>query len=119
VIISSIEAFTDPSRLLPIIKSSCLAQQHKQAVVVDEAHCIAKWGKSFRPKYAVAGTMRLVLPGCTPYVAATATANLLTREAVKQVLRFGEDYVAINLGNYRANLAYSVHRMRKAKASVA
>ncbi|KAG8689535.1 hypothetical protein FRC09_012390 [Ceratobasidium sp. 395] len=118
VIISSIEAFTDTSRLLPIIKSPRLAQQHKQVVVVDEAHCIAKWGKSFRPKYAVAGEMRLIVPGHTPYVAATATANELTREAIKQVLRFNEGSLFVNLGNHRPKLAYSVHRMKKAKSSI-
>ncbi|KAG9088671.1 hypothetical protein FRC06_001930, partial [Ceratobasidium sp. 370] len=118
VIISSIEAFTDTSRLLPIIKSARLARLHKQVVVVDEAHCIVKWGKSFRPRYAIAGDMRLVLPGHTPYIAATATANELTREAIKQVLRFGEDSLLLNLGNYQPNLAYSVHRMKKAKASI-
>jgi superfamily II DNA helicase RecQ len=62
--------------------------------------------------------MRLILPGHTPYVAATATANLLTREAVRQVLRFGQDSVTVNLGNHRPNLAYSVHRMKKATSSV-
>ncbi|KAG8776895.1 hypothetical protein FRC12_000635 [Ceratobasidium sp. 428] len=118
VIISSIEAFTDTSRLLPIIKSPRLAQQHKQVVVVDEAHCIAKWGKLFRPKYAVAGEMRLIVPGHTPYVAATATANELTRKAIKQVLRFNEGSLFVNLGNHRPKLAYSVHRMKKAKSSI-
>ncbi|KAG9078436.1 hypothetical protein FRC06_008368, partial [Ceratobasidium sp. 370] len=118
VIISSIEAFTDTSRLLPIIKSPHLAQRHRQAIVLDEAHCIPNWGKSFHPKYAVAGDMRLILPVHTPYVAATATAKLLTRKAIRQVLRFGDDTVSINLGNHRPNLAYSVHRLKQAKASV-
>jgi superfamily II DNA helicase RecQ len=63
--------------------------------------------------------MRLILPGHVPYVTATATANLLTREAIRQVLRFGEDSLTVNLGNYRPNLAYSVHRLKKAKASLA
>jgi superfamily II DNA helicase RecQ len=62
--------------------------------------------------------MRLILPRHTPYVAATATANLLTREAVKQVLRFGQDAVMVNLGNHRPNLSYSVHRLKNAKASI-
>ncbi|KAG9081476.1 hypothetical protein FS749_007630, partial [Ceratobasidium sp. UAMH 11750] len=118
VIILWIEAFTDTSQLLPIIKSTQLAQLHKQVVVVDEAHCIIKWGKLFHPRYAIAGDMRLVLPGHTPYIAAMATANELTREAIKQVLRFGEDSLLLNLGNHRPNLAYSVHRMKKAKASI-
>ncbi|KAG8685522.1 hypothetical protein FRC08_013070 [Ceratobasidium sp. 394] len=62
--------------------------------------------------------MRLVLPGHTPYVAAPATANEETREGIKHVLRLGEDHLFIHLGNHRPNLAYSVHRLKKAKSSI-
>ncbi|KAG8712320.1 hypothetical protein FRC09_019993 [Ceratobasidium sp. 395] len=118
VVISSIEAFTDTTRLLPIIQSEELARQRKHVAIMDEAHCIVKWGKLFRPRYAVAGDMRLVLPGHTPYVAATATANQATREGIKHVLRLSDDLLPVHLGNHRENLAYSVHRLKKGKSSI-
>jgi hypothetical protein len=38
VVILSIEAFTDTSRLLPIIESPQPAKNHRQAVAIDEVH---------------------------------------------------------------------------------
>ncbi|CUA68278.1 hypothetical protein RSOLAG22IIIB_13672 [Rhizoctonia solani] len=86
IIISSIEAFTDTTRLLPIVKSPKLAVLGPQRVVIDEAHCVAKWGPSFCPQYALVGTLKLLLTGEVSMVAATATANNLMRQAIKQSL---------------------------------
>jgi superfamily II DNA helicase RecQ len=118
VVISSIEAFTDTTRLLPAVKSPELAKQGSQLLIADEAHCIVKWGKSFRPQYAVLGNLKLVGTARLPCIAATATANLLMRESIKKALQFKPDSLTINLGNHRSNLAYSVHRLAHASASV-
>ncbi|KAF8593161.1 P-loop containing nucleoside triphosphate hydrolase protein, partial [Ceratobasidium sp. AG-I] len=118
VVISSIEAFTDTTRLLPVVKSPELASRGRQQFIADEAHCIVGWGKGFRPQYAVMGDLKLVGNGEIPFIAATATANNLMRESIKQVLRFGNNSLTINLGNHRPNLAYSVHRLAHASASV-
>ncbi|KAG8687594.1 hypothetical protein FRC11_006937 [Ceratobasidium sp. 423] len=112
IIISSIEAFLDPTRLLPIVKSPELATLGPQMVVIDEAHCIIKWGPHFQPEYANIGRLKLLLTRDAPFIAATATANRLMQEAIKQSLRLGPDAFEINLGNRRLNLAYSVHRLR-------
>ncbi|KDN42564.1 hypothetical protein RSAG8_06707, partial [Rhizoctonia solani AG-8 WAC10335] len=116
IVLSSIEAFTDTTRLLPIIKSPELAALGPQRFVIDEAHCIPKWGQHFRPQYALVGTLKLVLTGEVSTVAATATANNLMRQAIKQSLRFGPDAFQVNLGNRRPNIAYSVHRIKNASA---
>ncbi|KAG8726950.1 hypothetical protein FRC11_014162 [Ceratobasidium sp. 423] len=91
IIISSIEAFLDPTRLLPIVKSPELAVLGPQIIIIDKAHCIIKWGVHFRPQYAGIGTLKLLLTRESPFIAATATANRLMQEAIKQSLRFGPD----------------------------
>jgi superfamily II DNA helicase RecQ len=99
IVISSIEAFTDTSRLLPAVKSPKLAHR-PQLVVVDEAHVITSWGEGFRPQYAVIGDLRLVVHSKTPYIAATATANADMRRAIEDSLSFRKDSLTVNLGNY-------------------
>ncbi|KAF8599103.1 hypothetical protein BDV93DRAFT_407281, partial [Ceratobasidium sp. AG-I] len=89
-----------------------------QVIVADEAHIAVKWGKGFRPQHAVMGDLKLIGNEHIPVIAATATANALTRESIKQVLRFGSDSLTINLGNFRPNLAYSVRRLAHAASSL-
>lgn len=53
--------------------------------VVDEAHCIDKWGDAFRPAYSDLGKVRKQL-GSPPVLAFTATANKVTRKGILQSL---------------------------------
>ncbi|KAF9972537.1 hypothetical protein BGZ75_001478, partial [Mortierella antarctica] len=50
------------------------------AIVIDEVHCIEKWGNKFRPEYARLGELRIWSPG-VPIVGVTAT---LTADALTQ-----------------------------------
>jgi RecQ family ATP-dependent DNA helicase len=50
-------------------------------LVIDEAHCIDKWGDAFRPDYSEIGTYRKNL-GSPPVLAFTATANPTTRAEI-------------------------------------
>lgn len=50
-------------------------------LIVDEAHCIDKWGDSFRPAYSQIGAYRKQL-GSPPVLAFTATANKATRNEI-------------------------------------
>ncbi|KAG8735282.1 ATP-dependent DNA helicase sgs1, partial [Ceratobasidium sp. 423] len=77
IIISSIEAFTDTTHVLPIVKSPELAALSLQCFIIDEVHCIPKCGQHFCPQYTIVGTLRLLLTREVPMVAATATANNL------------------------------------------
>ncbi|KAG8735730.1 ATP-dependent DNA helicase sgs1, partial [Ceratobasidium sp. 423] len=117
--ISSIKAFMDTTRLLPIVKSPELAALGPQYFIIDEAHCIPKWGQHFRPQYMIVGTLRLLLTREIPMVTATVTANNLMRQVIKQSLRFGSNAFEVNLGNRRPNIVYLVHRLLNVSAVVA
>ncbi len=51
-----------------------MAQWRISLVVVDEAHCISRWGYDFRPSYLNIGILRERFPA-TPVLALTATAT--------------------------------------------
>jgi len=50
-------------------------------IVVDEAHCIVKWGPSFRPAYEQLDRLRALFPDAK-IMALTATASLRTRAEI-------------------------------------
>jgi ATP-dependent DNA helicase RecQ len=75
-------------------------------VVVDEAHCVSKWGHDFRPAFLdIAHAVEMI--GGPPVLALTATA---TPEVVKDIvhsLRLREPTI-VRTGTYRPNLRYRV-----------
>ncbi|TFK55354.1 ATP-dependent DNA helicase [Heliocybe sulcata] len=74
--------------------------------VVDEAHVISSWGKSFRTAYASLGSLRRSYPD-VPIMALTATANQKTRLDIMGKLGIRECEVLLQSFN-RPNLHYSV-----------
>ena len=50
-------------------------------LIVDEAHCIDKWGDAFRPSYTKIGTARKSM-GSPPVLAFTATAGKQARQRI-------------------------------------
>jgi ATP-dependent DNA helicase RecQ len=54
-------------------------------LVVDEAHCVDRWGEAFRPSYLVLGDARASMGG-PPVLAFTATASAETQERVLATL---------------------------------
>ncbi|MGN0777692.1 MAG: RecQ family ATP-dependent DNA helicase [Aristaeellaceae bacterium] len=55
-------------------------------MVVDEAHCILRWGKDFRPAYAQMGSFIAALPTRPVLCALTATADAAMRREIAQNL---------------------------------
>jgi ATP-dependent DNA helicase RecQ len=83
------------------------------ALILDEAHCLAQWGDSFRPTYRRLGTVRPALlkvrpPGTQlPIAAFTATADPTTQEILQRALQLESPRVFAT-GPYRPNLSLSV-----------
>lgn len=82
-------------------------------LVIDEAHCLAQWGETFRPAYYRLGAVRRSLlatkpPGAQLAIAAfTATANPQTQATIQRVLQLAAP--AVFRGNpHRPNLELRV-----------
>ncbi|NJN32113.1 MAG: ATP-dependent DNA helicase RecQ [Synechococcales cyanobacterium RM1_1_8] len=85
--------YLSPETLLsPAVWSQLLDPQLPlAALIIDEAHCLAQWGDSFRPAYDRLGAVRSALlaqrPGAVlPIGAFTATADRATRQRLVQSL---------------------------------
>ena len=75
-------------------------------VVVDEAHCVSKWGHDFRPAYLeIAPAVARI--GAPPVLALTATATPEVVEDIVRALQLRAPEV-VRTGTYRPNLAWQV-----------
>lgn len=72
-------------------------------LVIDEAHCIDRWGDAFRPDYALLGELRQKL-GNPPVLAFTATAGSATRDRILASLH-AEDADRFIASTDRPNIA--------------
>ena len=72
-------------------------------LVVDEAHCIDRWGSDFRPNYSRLGDVRQQL-GSPPVLAFTATAGPKIRQRIIQSLGIPNARVVVS-GVDRPNIA--------------
>lgn len=98
--------FIDGVLRKPEFGSRCLS------VFIDEAHCVSHWGASFRKKYGTIGIVRAFLPRNTPIVAVTATLTPRVHEDLVVKLGFNRmDYLFVNIGNDRPNVAQVVRSM--------
>lgn len=75
-------------------------------LVVDEAHCVAHWGRDFRPSYLALGALRDLAPE-VPCIALTATADDETRTEILRVLKMDAARVFIESFD-RPNIRYRV-----------
>ncbi|MGG6295836.1 RecQ family ATP-dependent DNA helicase [Leptolyngbya sp. AN02str] len=91
----------------------CEPQVSIRALVLDEAHCLAQWGDSFRPAYRRLGMVREALLAHKPagsrmaIAAFTATADPQTQQIIQSVLQLQHPQ-QICVNPYRPNLALSV-----------
>jgi RecQ family ATP-dependent DNA helicase len=78
-------------------------------LVVDEAHCVDRWGNDFRPDYGRIGELRRTL-GDPPMLAFTATAGQTTQDAILESLG-APDAVRLVTGVDRPNIALVRHQI--------
>lgn len=97
-----------PERLMTDRMISALRRQRVRMLIVDEAHCISKWGPAFRPEYEALADLTSTFPD-VPIGAFTATADETTRSDIADKLfdRPGKVFVS---GFDRPNIHLSVER---------
>ena len=76
-------------------------------LVVDEAHCIAEWGDSFRPSYLALGELARAI-GAPVVTAFTATASEPVIRRIRESLFFDADARVVAGDPDRPNIRYAV-----------
>jgi len=94
--------YLSPERLMKPRMLDAIARLNPALFVVDEAHCISKWGMSFRPEYEQLSTLRDRFPH-TAIAGFTATADKATRADIAQKLFRNEGRTIVH-GFDRPNL---------------
>ncbi|MFK7943269.1 MAG: DNA helicase RecQ [Paracoccaceae bacterium] len=73
--------YLSPERLMTDRMITALQRLSPAMFAIDEAHCISRWGASFRPEYEQLGALREAFPKAR-LAAFTATADPATREDI-------------------------------------
>ena len=102
-----------PEQLRSISVRRVLAQREIGAWVLDEAHCLSKWGHDFRPDYRYVGRFIRERAGkepAPPVLCLTATAKPDVMEEIKGYFQkeLGIELKIFDGGAQRANLAFVV-----------
>ncbi|CAL1703899.1 unnamed protein product [Somion occarium] len=108
---SSCLLYITPERLqmsstLRSILDDLYQSQQLARFVVDEAHCIAKWGREFRPAYSNLSCLREKYP-TVPIMALTATATTNVQKDLVSILGM-RNPVRVTDSFNRPNLFYDV-----------
>src|SRR6266705_6299926 len=82
-----------------------IARARPAYLVIDEAHCIDRWGKDFRPNYGRLGAVRQML-GSPPVLAFTATAGVKSQKQILESLGVPSARVVVT-GVNRPNIAFA------------
>ncbi|MEW6747349.1 MAG: RecQ family ATP-dependent DNA helicase [Planctomycetota bacterium] len=84
--------YVTPERFVSELFRQTLERVRVDRFVVDEAHCVSRWGHDFRPEYGKLGQHRALL-GDPPVIALTATATPETAADICRVLRIPDAHV--------------------------
>ena len=102
--------YMSPERLMTGRMLSAMKALNPAMFVVDEAHCVSKWGPAFRPEYADLQRLKELFPEAR-VAAFTATADELTREDIANKLFRGQGKILVQ-GFDRPNLSLAVSPLR-------
>ena len=96
---------------------SMMANSSVSYLVVDEAHCVAEWGRDFRPDYLKLGDLSDITRN-TPWVALTATATKEMATEIASILRLQASFKSFRLSSLRNNLNYDVEFKNSKNVSI-
>jgi ATP-dependent DNA helicase RecQ len=101
--------YCTPERFDPVMVPQAEVEEIRRArpsyLVVDEAHCIDRWGQDFRPNYGKLGAVRTAL-GDPPLLAFTATAGVQSQRRILESLGIPGARVVVT-GVNRPNIAFA------------
>jgi ATP-dependent DNA helicase RecQ len=113
--------YLSPERLMMDNMLAAIHRLDPHLFVVDEAHCISKWGPSFRPDYEQLARLKDLFP--TAHIAAfTATADKATRSDIAQKLFKGAGRTIVHgfdRPNLRLGVAQKTHWSKQLMAFLA
>ena len=98
--------YISPERLMTEKLLSALTKISIDLFVIDEAHCVSKWGAGFRPQYDRLRNIQSIFPNST-LAAFTATADKTTRTDISEKLTSGNARIIVK-GFDRPNLSLTV-----------
>ena len=108
--------YMSPERLMQSRMLMALESLDIGMFVVDEAHCISKWGAGFRPDYEALSRLRGLFPNSI-LAAFTATADRATRVDINQKLSGGNARQILK-GFGRDNLSLAVYPKKELKKNL-
>ena len=109
--------YLSPERLMQERMIKALQRLNVGLFVIDEAHCISKWGPDFRPQYSELSQLKKYFPNAN-IAAFTATADKATREDIVTQLS-DKGFKTIVKGFDRPNLSLNVEAKSDIKNSLA
>ena len=98
--------YLSPERLMTERMLDALRRLPVTLIAIDEAHCISRWGPSFRPEYEALSRLGPLFPD-TPIAALTATADVATRHDIAAKLFDGKGRAFVS-GFDRPNIRLAV-----------
>ena len=102
--------YISPERLMTDRMLAALQRLQVVQIAIDEAHCISRWGPSFRPDYEDLARLGELFPG-VPLAAFTATADEATRLDISEKLFNGRGRTVVT-GFDRPNIRLAVETRR-------
>ena len=108
--------YLSPERLMSPRMLSALDKISPAMFVVDEAHCVSKWGPAFRPEYDQLQDLKARFPNAV-MAAFTATADEATREDIASKLFAGKGSTIVQ-GFDRPNLDLAILPKTNRKAQL-
>lgn len=98
--------YLSPERLMTDRMVQALQRLDPDMFVIDEAHCISKWGANFRPEYESLSGLKSAFPNAV-FSAFTATADEATRQDIASKLFDNQGDIIVQ-GFDRPNLHLAV-----------